>query len=281
MITLGVPVLEKKELTAEFVQSIVDTIANPADFHLVIIDNNSEDAYDAADYIVPFKLTVKRYDVNMGFYYPLLDLYNEYGNSDQIGLCHNDIFFYEKGWDTRLKNAFISDAKLDLIGLCGSWVVDIHGGRGVGTTSNFKGIKGAQAGLKSDSLEPAILLDSLFMMFRTPAIPDLEIDENITPCHFYDKIWSMRMVEKGHHVAVLGIEIDHMGGTTSCSPRYQEDAKRWCKEHGFELEKQEDGSESGDLTLYHVGERRFLQEFREEKKIIPSTIDKQYQVWRI
>lgn len=281
MITLGVPVLEQKELTADLIQSLCDTLANPADFHLIIIDNHSEDIYKAEDYTVPFKLTVKRYEENKGYYYPLLDLFNEYGNSDQIGLCHNDMYFYEKGWDNRLRNAFITNPDLQLVGLCGSWVADPFGGRGIGTMSNFKGIKGAPAGERRTDLVPVVLLDSLFMMFRTSAIPVLEIDDNITPCHFYDKIWCMKMIERGMKIAMLGIESDHNGGRTSCSPAYQEDAKRWCREHGLTLEINEGGEESGDLTLYHEGERRFLTEYRDQKQIIPCSIDLDYKLWKI
>lgn len=280
MLTLGVPVLEQKELTAEFIQSLVETLANPSDFHLVIIDNNSSDPYRAEDYIVPFRITVKRYGENKGFYYPLLDLYNEYGNSDQIGLCHNDMYFYEKGWDNRMRGVFLTYPDMKLVGLCGSWIADPWGGRGLGTMSNFRGEKGAKAGERRSELVPVVLLDSLFMMFRTSVIPELEIDDNITPCHFYDKIWTMRLVAKGYKVAFLGIDSDHNGGRTSCSPAYQEDAKRWCKEHGLELEKQDDGTESGDLTLYHEAERRFLAEFRDQKKMIPCKIDSDYKLWK-
>jgi len=275
-ITLGVPVLEGKELTKEFLQSIVDTVANPGELHVILIDNGSkEEPYDEKDYNFPFKLTVKRYEVNQGFYLPLLWMYQTYGTSDILALCHNDIYFYEKAWDNRVRHVFAADPQLGLVGFCGSPEADYYGGRGRGTICNFRGERGGIAGPKIDALVPCVFLDSLFMAFRASAVPSLRIDNEITPCHFYDKIWCMRMLETFHHVAMLGIEIDHMGGTTSTKGPYQEDAKRWCEEHGLPLEQG-----SGDLALYHEGERRLLTEYRDQKGLIPCRIDTAYKLWK-
>lgn len=280
-IIVGCPVLEQHDLTRQLIQSITDTLANPADFHLILIDNNSTVPYKAEDYVVPFTLTVKHNDTNEGFYLPMQWMYEQFGANHILGMIHNDILFYEKAWDNRLRYVFSADPELGLVGLCGSNVADPFGGRGIGTVCNFRGEKGGIAGPKRDELVPCVLIDSLAMFFRGSVIPMLKIDSEITPCHFYDKIWSMRMVENRQHVAMLGIEIDHMGGNTSCSSSYQEDAKRWCREHGVPLEVQEGGNESGDLALYHEGERRFLSEYRDQKKIIPCRIDAGYKLWKV
>ena len=117
---------------------------------------------------------------------------------------HNDLILYEKGWDKRAEAAFEINVKLGLIGLCGSREVDERGGRGAYTVCNFMGreirvgdkvYKGqdASAGTHIDGFEPAIVLDSLFMLFRRDVIPHLvaanEKWENITLAHFYDRIW--------------------------------------------------------------------------------------------
>lgn len=287
MIILGIPVLNKQELTLQVIESLVETVSDPANFHLVIVDNKSDTPYNLQDYVKllkknPFKMSLITEKENVGYYYPLKQMTEQYVTNEQtdlVGLVHNDVIFYEKGWDKRMQESFDQNNSVGLIGLCGSYEVDSNGGRGGGTMCFFNGTKGhpQSAGERIYELRPGVILDSLFMMFRATVVPHLGIDEEITMCHFYDRIWSLKTIAKGWAVGVLGVEIDHMGGITSVGePRYREDGIEWCKKHNVPLI---DGQ--SDLTIYKLGEQRMFDEFRDgEPKLIPMQVSKnwQYQV---
>lgn len=278
MIVLGVPVINQKTHTKELIDSLVETVSSPENFHLVLIDNGSTDEYKLSDYNTDFKISLIKNDKNLGYYYPLKQVYEEFSKEgDLVGLMHNDLYFYEKGWDKKINNEFEKVEKLGLVGLVGSYEVDRMGGRGGGTMCFFRGERGEgqSAGTRLSDLHPAVCLDSLFMLFNREAIPGLKIDSSISPCHFFDRIWSIRTVENGWKVAVLGVEIDHKGGTTSIAEEeYQRISSfEWCKEHGIEVV---DGS--ADLAIYLHGERLFLSEYRDSKAMIPCRVDRNWNI---
>lgn len=278
MIVLGLPVVNQHELTKECLEYLEKSIKLTSDFRIVVIDNGSQVPYTKKELQLStgIALDLIRNEENVGFYYPLKQLHEKYPDAEIIGMMHNDLFLYEHGWDERMLNEFRKDSALGLVGLCGSDEVDSAGGRGGGTMCYFRGEKGQpqSAGKQIYNLEPALVLDSLFMMFRTSSIPLLLIDENIVPCHFYDKIWSMRIVENNQRVGVLGVECDHMGGMTAIADtQYQKDAAKWCDKMRIPYDKNDPG-----LTVYVEAEKRFLTEYREEKRKIPARIDKQWIV---
>jgi hypothetical protein len=210
---------------------------------------------------------------NRGYYYHLGWLTKMYATrADLVALTHNDLIFQEHGWDRRLRETFLANGDLGLVGVCGSNEVDDRGGRGGGTMCNFQGTHPLgqlceHTGRRVTDLNPALILDSMFMCFRAAAIPDLGvIDENIPLCHFVDKVWPLRLVQKGWKVGVLGLGVDHLGGQTSvASQRYaSKDAQRWCQEQGIEPEA------NGDISLYLESERRFKDEMHQ---FIPARMD--------
>lgn len=267
-LVIGTPVLNQYELTREHFKSVVATVGDPDTYHQVVFDNGSVPVYESTP-----GTDVIHNGQNRGFYYPLKQLAEAHPDADLIGLMHNDVFFYEYGWDLRVKDCFATDPKLGLIGLVGSSQVDSAGGRGGGTMMNFRGAVGQQqAGIRLTDLAPAVCLDSLFMVFRREVIPSLLIDENITLCHFYDKIWTMRTIEAGWRVGVLGIDIDHMGGQTSTTSDYDQTARAWCEKRGIPV------PQSGDLAMYLEAERRWLTEYRDQKHFIPCSISPTYEI---
>ena len=265
-LVLGIPVVNQVELTTECIESIIGTVSSPTGLFCVTIDNGSTPAYQGN--------LVLRNEINRGYYYPLKQLYDTFPNTDLIALCHNDLLFYEHGWDERLKDCFERDPQLGLVGFAGSSQVDAAGGRGTGTMMNFRGERGqTQAGYRISGIEPAVSLDSLFMCFRREVIPSLLIDDDIALCHFYDRIWTLRTIEAGWHVGVLGIEIDHQGGQTSTGGDYNATAIQWCEAHGIPVE-----NGNGDLAMYLEAERRYLTEYRDEKHLIPCSINSNYDI---
>lgn len=286
MIVLGIPVVNQKQLTKDCLHALSNSTTKfPNEVNVVVIDNGSRtqkySPFDFPHKNYPFNIKLKQNKQNLGYYLPLRQLYEEYPDAEFIGLMHNDVFIYEPGWEERIVNEFRKDQHLGLIGLVGSNEVDSNGGRGGGTMCNFNGTRGQSqsAGLKITELHPAMILDSLFMMFRREVIPQLLIDEKIAPCHFYDKIWSMRTIENNWRVGCLGLEIDHMGGMTAIGDtQYWDDAVSWCKANNIPLVKNDIGDEDGGLTVYIEAERRFLSEYRDQKKRIPSRINDQWIV---
>jgi hypothetical protein len=275
MIVLGIPVMNGHETTKEAVRHIMESVVDPTSFYLVIIDNGSTPAYRRSDFPLNFPIEIWRNEVNRGFYAPLQDL-GEFANTTEpaiYALMHNDCFIYEKGWDRRLREAFVNDPKLGIVGYCGSNEIDHAGGRGGGTMCFFRGERGQSqaAGLRIADLRPAAVLDSLFMAFRRDVAALLSEQEEPTPAHFYDKIWPMRAIEAGWHVGVMGVEVDHMGGITLVAEtQYTEDMYRWCDANGI------DHGGNPNLAVYLEAERRFLSEYREDKRMIPGRVGADY-----
>lgn len=286
---LGVPVIDGHGLTAKLLESLAETVTGD-NFQVVLIDNNSEHRYQSeriAQKKYPFPVRLIHNRKNEGYYTPLLKLYNKNPREELIGLIHNDMVLYEKGWNERMEAAFAADPLLGLVGLCGSSELDHLGGRGGGTMCYFSGrsvmVHGQQipaqsqdAGLRITGLHPAVVLDSLFMMFRRSVIPQLVAEgedwKDITLAHFYDRIWPCRTIEAGYGVAVMGVECDHLGGmTTTANERYRNDCIRWLEQRGIPYDNPE-------TEMYLVAERRFLGEYRDQKKFLPCTVGSDYEV---
>lgn len=269
-IVLACPAMDGHDLTVALIDSIADTIDNPNDFRFVIVDNNSENPYNPDLYGLgrgdPFPVDVVRNNENRGYYWPLLQAAEFATDGDIVGLIHNDVLLYEKGWDRRVIQSFVDNSNLGMIGFVGSDEVDDRGGRGGGTMCHFRGSNGQpqSTGKKVTDLHPAILLDSVVMLVRKPAIKSLGIDDSIPICHFVDKIWPMRLYEAGWNTAVLGVEMDHLGGMTAvANTRYHDSAKKWLDERGM------DDQGNPGLAIYLDAENRFLSEYR-AKGFIPS-----------
>lgn len=275
---LGIPVVDGHELTKTVLKYLRRNAVDP-NTKLVIFDNASTKPYKKSD----FKDAdlVIRSEENIGYYQPLRHLYNVYPDEEYVGLIHNDLILYERGWDQRMVRAFEDDTKLGLIGLCGSREVDALGGRGTYTVCNFIGkyvqvgdqlFKGQDksAGRRIDGIEPAIVLDSLFMLFRRSVIPHLEHSkadwDHIPLAHFYDRIWPIRTIEAGYRVVTMGSDCDHIGGmTTTGNQRYRDDCIKWLDERSIPYDNPE-------TEMYLVAERRYLGEYKHQKKWLPAII---------
>lgn len=277
---LGIPVVDQHHLTRELLRSIRDTVEAPDQLHVVIFDNNSDLPYAHKDWTEDFLFPVQvaRSNVNRGYYRPILDLALSATPADLVGLAHNDLRCYEKGWDRRLRECFVRDGRLGMVGFCGSNQVDERGGRGGGTMVNFRGERGARTedtGTRLTDLAPALIFDSMFMCMRQPVVSCLGVDDNIQLNHFGDRIWPMRAIEREWRVGVLGIEIDHMGGQTlvGTAAKIEEDSRLWCQTHNVPIPE---GMQAG-TAVYLYAEKLWLDEFRDRKHLIPAAMNG----WRI
>lgn len=277
MLYLGVPVVDNQKLTNQMLESLYATVEDKEQVTIVLFDNGSVKPYDRNDPELDYAnlswVTIKRSETNRGFYRPITDLADMATSADIVALCHNDLIFYEKGWDRRLIKAFVEKGNLGMVGFCGSNEVDNRGGRGGGTMMNFKGEKGALAehtGRRVTDLQPAVILDSLFIAVRQPVVRILGVDDKIALNHFGDRVWPLRAIENGWHVGVLGIEIDHMGGQTLVLvKKIEEDSRKWLEEHEIEVPE---GMQYG-TAVYLESERRYLSEYRDKKRMVPGRVN--------
>jgi hypothetical protein len=241
--------------------------------HLVIIDNGSSPKYEIEELKKHYNnISLVRYDWNLGYFYPLLQINERYPQSEYIGLCHNDIFIYEEGWEKKVEDCFKEDKKLYLIGFAGTTAIDKKGGYASSMKTNFLGLKGQSQyflGKPLRGFTPALAVDSLFMLFRREAIDMLKINNKIALYHWYDRIWSMRLIEKGYHVGIFGASIDHKSGVTAFGDKYKTDAIKWCKDHNLNYRP------DPDEVIYKYLQDKYIEEF---KHIIPAKIDKDFKV---
>lgn len=207
---------------------------------IVVVDNGSDPPYD-----IDSDLDV-RYEHNIGgnsvFHRWITDDWFAGSPPEFLAFFHCDLMMWETDWDLRVVQAFDADPKLNLIGFAGSNEIDAGGGRGLGTVLNYKGeyFEGiGQAspaevhGRRLTGLEPAAVLDHMSMIFRRSELEQLTPQEgNYAPFHFYDRIISCEVLERGGHIAVLGIECDHFsGGTAGGAPQAEDLMRTWLDEN--------------------------------------------------
>ena len=247
---LGVPVYERHDLTDRMVESLAATVKGY--FTLVLVDNASPHPYRRDDFDVPFRMRILRNERNEGNFYPLRQVDDLEPGHEIVVLSHNDVVYYEDGWNARVEEEFRKDPLLGLLGFAGSPEIDARGERAVGTTwSNLRGVVGepAEKGGKRDTgLHPVVAIDGLFMAFRRGALNAITLDPSLPPAHYYDYIWGAEIIEAGWHLATLGVGIDHTGWSTATALAEDLDGEwgRWCVEQGYP-------ATNPMATIRHVG----------------------------
>lgn len=243
------------------------TNATSPDTEIVVVDCGSEPPFPEhwGDRLI-------RYEENPGgnaiFHRALTDHWWE-EVPEFLAFIHCDVIIHERDWDQRVVAAFDADPKLNLIGFAGSNEIDNLGGRGGGTALNFKGAFVPGLGQASPSshhgeeitgLRPAAVVDHLAMIFRRSELEQLTPQEgNYAPEHFYDRILSCEVLERGGHIGVLGISIDHFsGGTGPGAPKAEALRERWLRAEGLPFDPL-----TNHTDVYLESERRFKQRFME------------------
>ena len=107
------------------------------------------------------------------------------------------------------------------------------------------------------------------MVFRRSVLAAIPPWPNFPPHHFYDRLLSCQVLERGFHIAVLGIACDHISGQTAGSALpYIALAQGWCRQHlGLEQSWQLGW---GNLDLQ--AEARWLNEYRDRSRFIPPRV---------
>jgi glycosyltransferase involved in cell wall biosynthesis len=251
-------------------------IVKGCDVELVIIDNGSTIPLEDKD--AP-GANIVRNQKSIGVY-PTFKQGMDNTTGDIVAFFHSDLVVWEQGWQDRVLEAFNKYPDLGLIGFVGSNEMDSNSGRGGGTTSNFMGNtmvtgegvwKGSPArahGMVGNDISPAAVVDGCAMIIRRTAWEKIGFRQDFPLHHFYDRLISAQMLESGFKVAVLGIACDHISGqTVNQEQSYQDMAKDWCVARGIGLMPEDNGN--WDAAMYKTAERVFLQEYRNQKHIVP------------
>jgi hypothetical protein len=255
--------LKWTELALKHLKETID----PELTSIILVDNGSEEPYmskmdmDGIDQVITYPENIGG---NAVFHRWIEDDWFQNEKREFVAFFHCDLMLREQHWDHRVIEAFEGDDKLNLIGFAGSNEIDQLGGRGAGTMLNYKGAfyKGigraspAEAhGRRMTGLEPAAVLDHMSMIFRRSELEQLTPQEgNFAPFHFYDRILSCEVLERGGHVAVLGVDCDHFSGGTG--PGADKLMIKWLEDEGIPYDP-----ERPDLAMYVESEKRFKKKY--------------------
>lgn len=287
-IIIGIPCMDMHEMTGTSLSTTASYISDKKNITFVIIDNASEKPYKKIENQGDLQIDLLTNKTNLGYYYPLLQLYEKYPNADFIGLMHNDAIIYQEGWDNKIKEAFAADPKLGAVGLFGWQQVSKCGKNELPVGNIYWPFivddpkapepSFSQYHRRVHKVTPVVSLDSLFMVFRRNIIPIFEIDENISISHM-DKTWCFRILGDDYddyHIAVLGIPFQHKGsGTNNLKDRkkYKEwFDKRWEVNSPIEY--------VNDMSFFE-SQVLFINKFRDQKGMIPCKIDNDYNIIKI
>ena len=123
----------------------------------------------------------------------------------------------------------------------------------------FRGSPWSDHGKNVTGVVPSLQVDGCSMIMRKDAMRDVGFFD-WPPHHFYDRVYSLKMLKLGWHVATIGIGVDHISGQTANTQQdWQDTAKQWCNEHGI----MEMTAHNWDYTVYNVAEKMFLAELHE------------------
>jgi GT2 family glycosyltransferase len=238
---------------------------------VLLIDNGSDRPLRDERWL-PAGVRVRRNPTNVGSYPLFAQALALSRGWDVVAVLHSDLRVHERSWDARVRDAFAANERLGLLGFVGSDEIDAAGGRGQGTMLNFSGIgKASRAedhGRRIDDLRPAAVVDGCAMILRRRVLSDIGVRPDFPPHHFYDRLISCQVLERGWHVGVLGVACDHLGGQTSVlQPGWSALARDWALEHG--IPKHPGG---WDQAVYLEAERQFLDEWRDAKRFIPRRV---------
>lgn len=213
---------------------------------------------------------------------------------DVVAFFHCDLFIRESAWDVRVLQAFDADPRLGLVAFVGSPEMSEIGGRGSGTRLNYLGdfyegfgqcSTAEMHGIREEGLLPIANLDHCAMIFRNSCFQEVAPHVAYCPTHFYDRALIAECNYRDWHCAYLGILCDHSNGGTAEGVVSQEHLlRRWLDSQGLAYRSDTvqhlvDGInpahllptslERPDTVAYAESERRFLQRYREELKIVP------------
>jgi len=253
---LGVPVLNCQKETIEFLDKVLNT-ANFLD-EVIIIDNGSYPTIRSvtSKFFKRFdnKIKIIRFDHNIGVRPALNEIWKN-TEADIIVYTHNDVDFFENGWDEKVRKAF---DEIDNVGIVGA-----YGAKGLGSQdiykTDYKMSQLARSVCVSDcpmdmevhgfrnlenSYENVAVFDGFFMAIKKELLDKTGGFSDILPTHHnYDNLICIESLKLGYENIVIPLGIQHRGGMTDVS-------QDWTK--GLGKTKQEVHAESHPPLYEHL-----------------------------
>jgi glycosyltransferase involved in cell wall biosynthesis len=282
-ISLIIPFIDNWDITANCLSKLVHYTTQPTE--LVLIDNGSDENYRAkakeATLGSHLHLKYVRNELNIGVL-PTFKQGLEESKGKVLVYIHNDVLIHEPGWNERIVKAFNDDPQLGLAGLFGARGVNHDGGR-EGSMSHMLGQEWGKcechspAALHHGELHTgemaAAVFDGVGLFFRRTVLQDLADHTDLfadwrAPHHFYDRIMSVKVAARGHHMKMIGIKFDHYSGATANhSQKYADFGKNWLESHGHTV-----NATGIDDTIYWLAESQWRTETND---LLPLKVDMQ------
>lgn len=233
-ITIGIPVMNQEDETLKCLQLLFQN-TNTID-ELIIVDNGSvtnfnetlqkwnESKVFGENFFLP-PITILRNEQNVGVRPALNQIWKE-ATGEVILYSHNDVQFYEKGWDDKLRTAFEAHPEAGIIGA--------YGAKGIGTSDIYqtpyamqqlarqvcvsearmdKSIHGFR-NLRND-FENVAVFDGFFMAIKKELLDKTQGFSDILPQHHnYDNLICIQSLENGYENIVIKLDVEHLGGRT-------------------------------------------------------------------
>jgi hypothetical protein len=262
-----VSILNQFPIAQQTIQFLLET----SESDVLVIDNGSDQEFEYDD----SRVQIVRLDEAAGSY-PVYFIAPQVCDADVFAYFHSDFWVLEKKWDKRVLVELERDSKLGMIGFFWSNEIDQKGGRGSGSASNFTtkdglGSSAEENGRRATGFEYAAVVDGCAMILRRTALEDIGPREDFGIHHFYDKLMSTQLLEKGWKIGGLGIECVHISGqTVNQEVKYQEAAKKWAILHGI---NPGGIGTNWDTVIYQYNEKYWLNEVRDTKRFIPLKVD--------
>lgn len=274
-LSVVISVLNQIEMSKQCYMETYSNCSDNESVEFIIIDNGSDTPITEEEFP---NAKIVRNNENIGVY-PTFKQGMEIAESPIVAFLHSDVVVWEIGWDKRVVDLFNEDKKTGMIGFIGSNEIDGLGGRGLGTASNFQGRKigngslwqGSPAevhgGRISGKMKSAVV-DGCVMVLSKKAWKEIGYRNDFPIHHFYDRLISTQLLEKGFSIYTLGIEFDHISGqTVNTQHKYSESGLKWLKENGKYT-----GGSNIDQQIYWIAEKMWLDEYRDKKHLVPLKV---------
>lgn len=249
---------------------------------IIIIDNGGKEKFADNFPELLGKVKLIRHEENIGLLSSVKEGIKQASN-DIVMFTHNDVYIYDKGWDTRVLDEFKKDEHLGLLSFCGGTGLAPGGGR-IGFSSNMQGrshtlhtgeeinLSNAKVhGRKMNDYEvmDSAVVDGCVMILDKKVVEKCggiyQMTEGLTEHHFYDKQISVEIILNGFRVKTLGIPFDHQGGVTSIRGEFMDWAKVQQKKDGERYQNVDAGS-----YLYRLSEDAFLKKYNPKLPVFPN-----------
>ncbi len=210
--------------------SLLNSVNGPVD--LLVVDNGDfenikdklhQPKYCIDHFISPFwpgEVFYRPQPNNLGVIKSLQYTYENFDH-DILAFLHNDVYIYEKGWDTKVKHIFEIEENCGLVGFFGAAGIHQNSGR-FHVINNMLEAEVHGSRVDNGRHYEVAVLDGLSMFASREMLAKRDgVDTNFMIHHFYDLDLSLESIDRGYRNFYLSTPIHHQSGMTACRPLFQ------------------------------------------------------------